>query len=117
VPQRGLHKVNRCPVIERVRSMSVPEPVGAHIGANPSSLASFTIRKTRERSRGFPERDANTGASAAAVPRSAVKRAFTGETPFATMSAIVCKEPAPMQVPAALERSVRGCLAKQTSAR
>ena len=45
------------------------------------------------------------------------KRAFTGETPFATMSAIVREEPAPMQAPAALQRIVQRCLAKQPSSR
>jgi hypothetical protein len=39
--------------------------------ASPARLqASFTIRATRERSSGFPEREANAGASGPAVPLS-----------------------------------------------
>ena len=45
------------------------------------------------------------------------RRAFTGETAFATLSAIVRDEPSPIQAPAALERILRRCLGKQPSAR
>jgi serine/threonine-protein kinase len=45
------------------------------------------------------------------------KRAFTGETAFATMSAIVRDEPSPMQAPALLGRIVLRCLRKLPSER
>jgi eukaryotic-like serine/threonine-protein kinase len=45
------------------------------------------------------------------------RRAFPGKTAIATMSAIMKDEPSPMQGPAALERIVQRCLAKQPSAR
>ena len=45
------------------------------------------------------------------------KRAFTGETAFATMSAIVRDEPLPLQAPAALSGIVKRCLAKQVGER
>jgi TolB-like protein/predicted Ser/Thr protein kinase/Tfp pilus assembly protein PilF len=45
------------------------------------------------------------------------KRAFAGETPFATMSKIVSDEPLPLQAPAALERIVTRCLRKSMAER
>jgi serine/threonine-protein kinase len=45
------------------------------------------------------------------------KRAFTGESAFAIMSAIVRDEPSPLQVPATLERLVKRCLRKSPSDR
>ena len=41
------------------------------------------------------------------------RRAFRGDTPFATMTAVVNEEPPPLEAPAALERIVSRCLAKQ----
>jgi len=45
------------------------------------------------------------------------KRAFRGDTPMATLAAIVKDEPAPLAAPEALERVVRRCLAKQAEQR
>ena len=45
------------------------------------------------------------------------RRAFSGGTPFALMTAIVKEEPPPLDAPPALERIVRRCLAKQPSDR
>jgi len=45
------------------------------------------------------------------------KRAFAGETAFATMSAIVRDEPPPLAAPATLERIVNRCLRKSPSER
>ncbi|MBZ5634978.1 MAG: protein kinase [Acidobacteriia bacterium] len=45
------------------------------------------------------------------------KRAFSGDTPMATLAAIVKDEPAPLAAPEALERIVRRCLAKQATQR
>jgi TolB-like protein/predicted Ser/Thr protein kinase len=45
------------------------------------------------------------------------RRAFTGETAFATMSAIVRDEPSPVQAPAPLGRIVLRCLRKAASER
>ena len=45
------------------------------------------------------------------------RRAFTGDTPFAIMTAIVKEDPSPLDAPPALERIVRRCLAKQPSDR
>jgi eukaryotic-like serine/threonine-protein kinase len=42
------------------------------------------------------------------------RRAFGGDTPLATLSAVVNEEPPPLEAPAALGRIVRRCLAKQT---
>jgi serine/threonine-protein kinase len=41
------------------------------------------------------------------------RRAFRGDTPFATLTAVVNEEPPPLEAPAALERIVSRCLAKQ----
>ena len=41
------------------------------------------------------------------------RRAFAGETPFATLSAVVNDSPPVLEAPAALERIVSRCLAKQ----
>jgi len=41
------------------------------------------------------------------------KRAFSGDTPLATLAAIVKDQPAPLAAPEALERIVRRCLAKE----
>ena len=41
------------------------------------------------------------------------RRAFRGDTPFATLTAVVNEEPPPLEVPSALERIVSRCLAKQ----
>jgi serine/threonine protein kinase len=41
------------------------------------------------------------------------RRAFRGDTPFATITAVVNEEPPPLEAPAALERIVSRCLAKQ----
>ena len=41
------------------------------------------------------------------------RRAFRGDTPFATITAVVNEEPPPLQTSAALERIVSRCLAKQ----
>jgi serine/threonine-protein kinase len=41
------------------------------------------------------------------------RRAFRGDTPFATITAVVNEEPPPLEAPASLERIVRRCLAKQ----
>ena len=40
------------------------------------------------------------------------RRAFRGDTPFATITAVVKEEPQPLEAPAALERIVSRCLAK-----
>ena len=45
------------------------------------------------------------------------KRAFSGDTPMATLAAIVKDEPAPLAAPEVLERIVRRCLAKQATQR
>jgi len=45
------------------------------------------------------------------------RRAFAGDTAFATMSSIVRDEPSPLQAPATLVRIVRQCLAKQPEQR
>jgi TolB-like protein/predicted Ser/Thr protein kinase len=45
------------------------------------------------------------------------ERPFRGESPFAILTAVVQEEPPPLHAPAALERIVRRCLAKQPSAR
>jgi eukaryotic-like serine/threonine-protein kinase len=45
------------------------------------------------------------------------RRAFTGDTPFALMTAIVKEDPPPLDAPPALERIVRRCLAKRPSDR
>ena len=45
------------------------------------------------------------------------KRAFSGDTPLATLAAIVKDEPSPLQAPPALERIVKRCLAKQAAQR
>jgi TolB-like protein len=45
------------------------------------------------------------------------KRAFTGETPFATMSAIVRDEPLPLNAPSPVMGIVKRCLAKQVGER
>ena len=41
------------------------------------------------------------------------RRAFAGETPIATLAAVVHDEPPPLEAPAALARIVSRCLAKQ----
>ena len=41
------------------------------------------------------------------------RRAFRGNTPFATITAVVNEEPPPLEAPAALERIVSRCLAKE----
>ena len=41
------------------------------------------------------------------------RRAFRGDTPFVTVTAVVNEEPPPLETPAALERIVSRCLAKQ----
>jgi serine/threonine-protein kinase len=41
------------------------------------------------------------------------RRAFRGDTPFATLSAVVNDAPPPLEAPGALERIVSRCLAKQ----
>ena len=41
------------------------------------------------------------------------RRAFRGETPFVTVAAVVNEEPPPLATPAALDRIVSRCLAKQ----
>ena len=41
------------------------------------------------------------------------RRAFRGDTPFATITAVVNEEPPPLEAPAALDRIVSRCLAKQ----
>ena len=43
--------------------------------------------------------------------------AFRGDSPLATMAAVVAAEPPPLEAPPALERIVRRCLAKQPEAR
>ena len=45
------------------------------------------------------------------------QRAFRGDTPLATLSAIVRDDPQPLQAPANLERIVRRCLAKRPAER
>jgi hypothetical protein len=45
------------------------------------------------------------------------KRAFSGDTPMATLAAIVKDEPAPFAAPEALNRIIRRCLAKQAAQR
>ncbi len=45
------------------------------------------------------------------------RRAFRGDTPSATITAVVNEEPAPLEAPAALERIVSRCLAKQPGER
>jgi len=45
------------------------------------------------------------------------KRPFRGDTPLATLAAIVKDEPFPLAVPEALERIVKRCLAKQVTQR
>src|SRR5580704_12826446 len=41
------------------------------------------------------------------------RKPFSGETPFATLSALVKEEPSPLQAPPELQRIVLKCLAKQ----
>jgi eukaryotic-like serine/threonine-protein kinase len=45
------------------------------------------------------------------------RRAFRGDTPFATMTAVINEEPPPLEAPAALERIVSRCLAKEARER
>ncbi len=45
------------------------------------------------------------------------KRAFRGDTPMATLAAIVKDEPTPLAAPEALERIVKRCLAQQVAQR
>jgi eukaryotic-like serine/threonine-protein kinase len=45
------------------------------------------------------------------------RQAFRGDTPLATLTAVVNREPPPLDVPAALQRIVSRCLAKEPRAR